>query len=378
MTDVESQEPLRAIVFAGPNGSGKSTITNAVVENPALFKGEYINADNIAKSLEKEIPNYTERNIQAANIAEERRLAAFREHRAVAFETVMSTPEKVALMTHAKAEGYEVTLVFVTTDDAEKNVQRVQNRVAQGGHAVEPDAIRDRYAKTMSLLGAALDHADQAKIYDNSSTTPMVVAVKQGAELDLHNPAQHPAWVQKSLVEPYLERVDSRERIAEVFEKSASKEAVLQDADASNGKTYSGPILAVTKHHVLQKTGDELYQVHDRSLSAAKDLEPGKDGTIEYAFHKGKIVTPEIRAAMSFERDTPEVALAKHPELAGAYAAVAAIEKQAQADGLTEQQRAVVLAAATRNVVKGIERGEIPEIKIKEEIEIKQEKSIDR
>jgi hypothetical protein len=34
---------------------------------PALFKGEYINADNIAKSLEKDILNYIERNIQAAN-----------------------------------------------------------------------------------------------------------------------------------------------------------------------------------------------------------------------------------------------------------------------------------------------------------------------
>ncbi len=83
--EVSKEEPFRAIVFAGPNGSGKSTITTAAVENPALFKGEYINADAIAKSLEKDISNYRERNLKAANIAEERRLAAFKEHRPVAF-----------------------------------------------------------------------------------------------------------------------------------------------------------------------------------------------------------------------------------------------------------------------------------------------------
>jgi predicted ABC-type ATPase len=72
MTEEVSKEPLRAIVFAGPNGSGKGTITTAVVENPALFKGEYINDDVIVKSFEKDIPNYRERNLKAANIAEER------------------------------------------------------------------------------------------------------------------------------------------------------------------------------------------------------------------------------------------------------------------------------------------------------------------
>lgn len=97
----------------------------------------------------------------------------------------------------------------------------------------------------------------------------------------------------------------------------------MLDADASNGKTYNALILAVTRQHILQKTGDERYQVHDRSLSAPKDLQTGKEGMIDYAFHKGKIVTPNIRVAMPFERDMQEVALKKYPQLAGAYATVA-------------------------------------------------------
>jgi len=40
------------LVFAGPNGSGKSSINAQVLKNPAMgFSGEYINADDIAKSM---------------------------------------------------------------------------------------------------------------------------------------------------------------------------------------------------------------------------------------------------------------------------------------------------------------------------------------
>lgn len=87
------------IIAAGPNGSGKSTIvTEQFLENPeSAFHGEYINADEIAKTLEAQIPDYIERNICAAGIAEQRRIEAIKEGRSFAFETVMSTPEKVVL-----------------------------------------------------------------------------------------------------------------------------------------------------------------------------------------------------------------------------------------------------------------------------------------
>lgn len=367
-----SGEVPQAVVFAGPNGSGKSTITKAVVENPSLFRGEYINADNIAKSLEGDIGNYRERNIRAANLAEERRAAAFGEKRSVAFETVMSTPEKVALMTHAKAQGYEVTLVFVTTDDPEKNVQRVQNRVALGGHDVEPGAIRERYAKTMGMLAAALDQADNATVFDNSGRTPMIVATKQNGKVELNNPDQHPAWVRKNLVEPYLERVESRAHLAGAFAREAGPQAVMRDADAANGKSCSGTVVAIGKHHVLLKEGDDLYQTHDRSLSRQQPLEVGKSATIDYAFRHGKILTPEMKAAVAFDSEKPEAAVAKHPELAGSYAAMAAIDKQARSDGLNDEQRSQVMAAAKKNIVKSIEAGAPPKVDLRENVAVTQ------
>lgn len=52
---------------------------------------------------------------------------------------------------------------------------------------------------------------------------------------------------------------------------------------------------------------------------------------------------------------------------------VAVMDKKAEADGLTPAQRAVVTARVRQNVVNSIERGDIPEVMVKEEIEVKRD-----
>lgn len=70
--------------------------------------------------------------------------------------------------------------------------------------------------------------------------------------------------------------------------------------------------------------------------------------------------------AESFASEAKEVAVKKHPELAGAYAAVAAVDKKASADGFNEQQRAVIEARVRENISGSIGNGRVPEVKIKD------------
>lgn len=79
------------------------------------------------------------------------------------------------------------------------------------------------------------------------------------------------------------------------------------------------------------------------------------------------------RMAEAFANESPVEAVKKHPELAGAAAAVAVMDKKAEADGLTPAQRAVVSARVRQNVVNSIERGDIPEVMVKEEIEVRRD-----
>ena len=81
------------------------------------------------------------------------------------------------------------------------------------------------------------------------------------------------------------------------------------------------------------------------------------------------------RRANTFSNESPAEAVKLHPELAGAAAVLMATSKQAAADGLNPAQRAIVSARVHQNVVNSIERGELPEVKIKDEVEIKQERN---
>ncbi len=79
------------------------------------------------------------------------------------------------------------------------------------------------------------------------------------------------------------------------------------------------------------------------------------------------------RMANTFASESPAEAVKKHPELAGAAAAVAVMDKKAEADGLTPAQRTIVAARVRQNVVNSIERGDIPKVMVKEEVEVKRD-----
>ncbi len=127
--------------------------------------GVYINPDEIASALEG---SDEERARAAQAEAEARRQACLAARESFSFETVMSHPSKVEILRQARDAGFATALYFVSTEAADLNVARVRQRVALGGHPVPEDRIISRYARTMSLLPAAIDVADRVLLFDNS------------------------------------------------------------------------------------------------------------------------------------------------------------------------------------------------------------------
>jgi predicted ABC-type ATPase len=84
------------------------------------------------------------------------------------FETVMSHKSKIEILLKAKAIGFRIILIFVTTKNPQINLARVKKRVSEGGHNVPEDKIISRYYNCMELLYDALIVADEALIFDNS------------------------------------------------------------------------------------------------------------------------------------------------------------------------------------------------------------------
>lgn len=157
----------RLIVVAGPNGAGKTSITEQLLRHEWMGGCEYVNPDNIARD-EFGDWNAPDAVKKAARRAAEVRERCVREGRSLAFETVLSMPDKIEFIQRAKQAGFFVRLFFVGTDDPSINAKRVAQRVMEGGHDVPISKIIVRYTRSLANCSVAVRIADRAYIYDNS------------------------------------------------------------------------------------------------------------------------------------------------------------------------------------------------------------------
>jgi predicted ABC-type ATPase len=160
------------LAFAGPNGSGKTTVTRKL---PTV--GTYVNADDIKKE-------YGLTDLEAAQQAENLRIALLDKQADFSFETVLSTERNLSLLEKAKKNGYEVQCVYILTCDENINVARVKSRTAAGGHGVPEDKIRSRYHRALALIPKLLDVCDVLLVYDNSDV-PALVAKKENGKTEI-------------------------------------------------------------------------------------------------------------------------------------------------------------------------------------------------
>lgn len=269
--------PPKLRVFAGPNGSGKSTITENFQQLPNSPEN-YINPDEIALNLPG--GNTVSNAYTAATIAENQRSQFISERQSFAFETVMSHPSKLEVMKQAKNAGYEVELIFVSTNDPEINVERVRQRVAEGGHDVPANKIRERYERSIELLPAAAEIADKVYIIDNSNVPKLVVRI-QNAEVIYQLP-DAPLWVQNT-----IEKLKQRSHERTVIGNNT--EVAITYANIDAGK-YIGTVSQVTNNYVAQIVDQDLI-LHDRSIIKA-EFAPGQE--IRIAYNDGN-VTANIR-----------------------------------------------------------------------------------
>lgn len=177
-------EAPRLWIVAGPNGSGKSTLYDATDIEGFGRSVWIINPDLLTARLrEQENLGADRANGEALNRISAWLTASIEAHQTVGVETVLSTAKYRALVERAKARGFQIRLLYVMLRSADLNVQRVQARVAAGGHDVAEDKIRSRRERSLEQLPWFLEQAEVALIYDNSGATPKLVAEKRGEDI---------------------------------------------------------------------------------------------------------------------------------------------------------------------------------------------------
>ena len=171
-------------ILAGPNGSGKSSIYEKL-QPP----GEFVNADEIAKALTADLEG-SARQVKAGRLAIDRINELIDSKEDFTFETTLSSQHSLGVMERAKAAGFHVSILFVALDKPERNVERVQFRVADGGHDIPTDTIIRRYEASFRNLSKALQIVDEGVLIDNSKKFPRwVIKTKAGQIIEMQRVA---------------------------------------------------------------------------------------------------------------------------------------------------------------------------------------------
>lgn len=200
------------LVIAGPNGAGKTTVTARLRQERWSHGVEYLNPDDVARDRFGDW-NSPEAVRNAAVWTTARREELLARGDGIAFETVLSAPDKIDFIDRARVKGYFVRVFFVGTSDPRINAARVADRVMQGGHTVPIEKIVSRYERSMANVGAAMRLADRVYVYDNSidaTEARLCARTMDGALRKIYGPL--PLWVERRLValERHSEFVDLR------------------------------------------------------------------------------------------------------------------------------------------------------------------------
>jgi predicted ABC-type ATPase len=245
------QPPVKRLrIFAGPNGSGKSSLFDYLLRIKAFHLYYHINADEIARDItvacdynnwpiefsQEELGSFLDRStfqklvpycfsssIQCkaqsvslynshstdlsylcAAIADFLRKKMTASGSSFSYETVFSHPSKIDEIKRAQDAGFKTYLYIISTETPEINVERIENRVKQGGHAVPKEKTTERYQRTMANLGKAYRMVDRVYFYDNSSaddlSTYQYFAEKRDGKLFIRN-GSVPLWFERYMLD---------------------------------------------------------------------------------------------------------------------------------------------------------------------------------
>ncbi len=208
-------------VIAGPNGIGKTTSAFDLI--PANIP--IINSDEIAAAVRD--AGLINTNTQEYGNREANRLISeyLEQKNSFAIETNLSDIDTWKFLIETQKTGYNINVIYLSTDHLHLLNARIDQRVLAGEHYVRPDIVEERYVNSLNLLNHYFKIADQIQLFDNSKSLQLVAEIKKGQIIELNDPL--PEWVGKNLSEHF-----SKE------EKISEKKTLDMDSIVEVRKSY--------------------------------------------------------------------------------------------------------------------------------------------
>jgi predicted ABC-type ATPase len=176
-------------VIAGPNGIGKTTSCYNLVPAGTPI----INSDEIAK----EVRNAEFLNVSAQEYSNEKAIRLMEEQRAswnsFAIETNLADVDTWKFLLEVQKTGYQIHILYISTDDIEILNERIELRTHLGDHFVHPRVVEERYINSIKLLNHYFDKPEKLQLFDNSEKASLMLEAERGKILRLAKSL--PNWI---------------------------------------------------------------------------------------------------------------------------------------------------------------------------------------
>ena len=161
------------IIIAGPNGAGKTTFAHGLIAVAPDFA--FINADEIAREVPNNFGTPGQQDLHAGRMMLDRISAQVELRRNIMFETTLANRSFAAKVPKWQSLGYEITPYYLRLPTADTAVERVKQRVADGGHNIPEAVIRRRFTRSIGNFETLYKGiVDAWSVYDGQ--TRMLIA----------------------------------------------------------------------------------------------------------------------------------------------------------------------------------------------------------
>lgn len=168
---------VKILIIAGPNGAGKTTFAREYLPKELGIE-RFVNADLIAAGLSPFNPDLAQIAAGRIMLQEIDNFVKLRLN--FAFESTLAGLVYARRIRQWRELGYQVAITFLSLPSSAVAIQRVKNRVAQGGHDIPEDVIQRRFLSGLTNFSDVYKNiVDDWDLLDNTKPIPILMDWKE-------------------------------------------------------------------------------------------------------------------------------------------------------------------------------------------------------